>query len=90
MLLFCADTFGLYFGNTFLGRQRGRIGKGIVFKTTLIARAWFNRYPDQLVISTDKTLYDDYLCLVALKSGKFNGQKFKEFHWKLLSRCGFL
>ena len=46
-------------------RQRGRIGKGVVFTTTLIEWSGFNPHPSHAVASLDKTLYDDYLCLVA-------------------------
>ena len=45
--------------------QRGRMGKGVVFTTTLIEWSGFNPHPGQVVASLDKTLYDDYLCLVA-------------------------
>ena len=48
-----------------LCRQRGRKGKGFVFMTTLIAQSGLNPHPDDVVASLDKTLYDDYLCLVA-------------------------
>ena len=33
--------------------------------TTLIVRSGFNPHPGHVVASLDKTLYDDYLCLVA-------------------------
>ena len=46
-------------------RQRGRIGKGVVFTTTLIEWSGFNPHPSHAVASLDTTLYDDYLCLVA-------------------------
>ena len=46
-------------------QQRGRIGKGVVFTTTLIEWSGFNRHPSHAVALLDKTLYDDYLCLVA-------------------------
>ena len=46
-------------------RQRGRIGKGVVFTTTLIEWSGFNPHSGHVVASLDKTLYDDYLCLVA-------------------------
>ena len=45
--------------------QRGREGKGFVFTTTLIAWSGFNRYPGHVVASLDKTLYEDYFCLLA-------------------------
>ena len=47
-------------------RQRGQMGKGIVFTTTLIEWSGFNPHPGHVVASLmDKTLYNDYLCLVA-------------------------
>ena len=46
-------------------RQRGQIGKGVVFTMTLIEWSGFNPHPSHTVGSLDKTLYDDYLCLVA-------------------------
>ena len=46
-------------------RQLGRMGKGVVFATTLIELSGFNPHPGHVVASLDKTLYDDYLCLVA-------------------------
>ena len=45
--------------------QRGREGKGVVFMTILIEWFGFNLHPGHVVASLDKTLYDDYLCLVA-------------------------
>ena len=44
---------------------RCQIGKGVVFMTTLIERSGFNPHPGHVVASLDKTVYDDYLCLVA-------------------------
>ena len=46
-------------------RQRGRMGKGVGFTTTMIEWSGFNPHPSDVVASLDKTLYDDYLCLVA-------------------------
>ena len=48
-----------------IGRQRGQMGKGVVFTTTLIKWSGFNPHPGHVVASLDKTLYDDYLYLVA-------------------------
>jgi len=45
--------------------QRGRESKGVVFTTTLIAWSWFNPHSGHVFSSLHKTLYDDYLCLVA-------------------------
>ena len=79
-----------------VSRQRGRMGKYVVFTTTLIEWSGFNPHPGHVVASLDKTLYDDYLCLVASKSSKFSGQEFKETHRNIgssetpISRCGFL
>ena len=44
--------------------QRGQIGKGVVFTTTLVEWSGFNPDPGHVVASLDKTLYDHYLCLV--------------------------
>jgi len=46
-------------------QQRGRESKDVVFMTTLIAWSWFNLHSGHIVASLHKTLYDDYLCLVA-------------------------
>ena len=46
-------------------RQRCKKGKGTVFTTALVAWLGFNQYPGYIAASLDKTLYDDYLCLVA-------------------------
>ena len=35
------------------------------FTTTLIEWSWFNPHPGHVVASLDRTLYNDYLCLVA-------------------------
>ena len=42
-----------------------REGKDVIFATTLIALCRFYPGPGHVVASLDKTLYDDYLCLVA-------------------------
>ena len=42
------------------------MGKGVVFTTILIAWSGFNPHPGHVVASLDKTLYDNFLCLVAL------------------------
>ena len=44
--------------------QRGLTGKGVVFTTTVCAWSGFNAHPGRVVAFLDKTLYDDYLCLV--------------------------
>ena len=46
-------------------RQRGRKGKGVIFTMTLIEWSGFNPHRGHVVASLDKTLYDDYLRLVA-------------------------
>ena len=38
----------------------------VVFMTTLVEWPRFNPHPGHVVASLDKTLYEDYLCLVAL------------------------
>ena len=48
-------------------QKRCRNGKGVKVKTTLIAWYESNLYPGHVVASLmDETLYDVYLCLVAL------------------------
>ena len=42
----------------------GQEGKGVIFTITLIAWSGFNLHPGHNVVSLDKTVYDDYLCLV--------------------------
>ena len=59
------------------------MGKGIVFTTTLIELSGFNPHPGHVVASLDKTLYDDYLCLVASNKQQISGQEFEEIHWKI-------
>ena len=49
------------------------MGKGVVFTTILIEWSGFNPHPGHVVAFLDKTLYDDYLCLVA--SNK------QQIHW---------
>ena len=46
-------------------RQRGWECEGVVFAMTLIARSGFDSYSGHVFASLDKTLYDDYFCLVA-------------------------
>ena len=58
-------------------RQRSREGKVVVFKTTLIAWSRFNPHPGHVVASLDKTIYDDYLCLIA---SNISGQEFEEIY----------
>ena len=60
---------------------------------TLIEWPGFNQHPGHDLAFADKTLYDDYLCLVASNKQQIqwkrswrNPQKL----WKLLSRCGLL
>ena len=48
-------------------QQDFRESGSVVFTTTLIAWSGFNPHPGHVVASFDKTLYDDYLCLVASK-----------------------
>ena len=58
-------------------RQRGRMGKNVVFTTTLIEWSGFNPHPGHAVASLDKTLYDDWWLRT---STKFSGQEFEEIH----------
>ena len=48
--------------------------------STLIALSGFNPFPGHVDVSLDKTLYDDYFCLVASNKHKFSKQEFKEIH----------
>ena len=61
-------------------RQRGRMGKGVVFTTTLIEWSGFNPHPSHVVASSDKTLYDDYLFLVALNKQQIQWARIEEIH----------
>ena len=57
------------------------MGKDIVLMTTLIAWSGFNPHSGHVVAALYKTLYDDYVCLMALNNQqKFSGQEFKEIH----------
>ena len=65
-------------------RQRGQMGKGVVFTTTLIAWSQFNPHPGHVVSSLDKTLYDDYLCLVASNKKQIQWTRIRtnpQKHW---------
>ena len=47
-------------------------------------RAWFNPHPSHVVASLDKTLYDDYLCLVASNKQQIQWTRIRknpEEHW---------
>ena len=81
--------------------QHGREGKGVIFYDNPDRIIWvqpfrFNPHPGYVVASLDKTLYDDYLYLVALnKQQNFVDKNLKKSseildHLNLLSRCGFL
>ena len=68
-------------GKKDMDRQRGQMGKGFVFTTTLIECSGFNRYPGHVVVSLDKTLYDIIISAWWLRTGsKFSGQEFKDIH----------
>ena len=65
-------------------RQRGRMGKGVVFTTTLIEWSGFNPHPSHVVASLDKTLYDDYLCLVVSNKQQIQWTRIRrnpQEHW---------
>ena len=84
-----------FYKNRFLSfsRQRGRMSKGVVFTTTLIEWSGFNPHPGHVVASLDKTLYDDYLCLVASNKYQIQWTKIRRNphdHRKRPSWCGFL
>ena len=48
-----------------IGRQRDQEGKNVVFTTATNAWSGLNPHSGFIVTSLDRTLYDDYLCLVA-------------------------
>ena len=55
-------------------------GKGVIFTTTLIA--WYGT----VGLTFDETLYDDYLCLVALNKQKIHWTRFRrnpQEHWTI-------
>ena len=56
------------------------MGKGVIFTTTLIALSGFNPHPGHVVAFLDKTLYDDYLCLVASNKQQIQGIRFLRIH----------
>ena len=43
----------------------------------------FNLHPGHVIASLDKTLYDDYLCLVALNKQQTQRTKFEEIHMNI-------
>ena len=47
------------------GQQPGQDDKGVGITTTLIACTRFNQHAGKVVASLDKTLYNDYVCVVA-------------------------
>ena len=60
------------------------MGKGVVFMTTLIEWSGFNPNPSHVVASLDKTLYDDYLCLVASNKQQIQWTRIRrnpQEHW---------
>ena len=64
--------------------KRGRMGKGVVFTTTLIEWSGFNPHPGYAVASLGKTLYDDYLCLVASNKQQIQWTRIRrnpQEHW---------
>ena len=73
------------------------MGKGVVFYDDSDRRIMSStRHPGHVVASLDKTLYDNYLCLVALnKPANLRGKKSKRQqesleNGQLLCRCGFV
>ena len=66
----------------------GSVAKGV--KTSFLRRPWlhehgFNPHPGHIVASLDKTLYDGYLCLVALNKPHGKKSKVNRKTWKLLT-----
>ena len=64
--------------------QRSRADKGVVFKTTMIAWFEFNPHTGHVVASLDKTLYDDYISLVALNKQQIQFARIRrkpQKHW---------
>ena len=69
-----------------LRRQRGRMDKGVVFTTTLIEWSGLNPHPSHVVASLDKTLYEDYLCLVASNKQQIQWTRIRrnsQEHWNI-------
>ena len=67
-----------------LSWQRGQEGKGVVFTTTLIAMSELNPHAGHVVASLNKTLYDDYLCLVASNKQQIQWTRIRknpQEHW---------
>ena len=62
--------------------QSGQEDKDVIFTMTLIAWSGFNPHPGHVVESLDKTLFNDYLCLVA--SNK------QQIQWKIKKFTGTL
>ena len=68
------------------------MGKGVVYKTTLIAWSGFNPQPVRIIVSLDKTFYDDYLFLAASNKQQIQWTRIR---WtigssKTSERCGFV
>ena len=53
---------------------------GTVLTMTLIAWSGFNPHPGHAVVSWAKTLYYDYLCLVASNNQPIQWQEFEEIN----------
>ena len=67
-----------------LSRQRGQMGKGVVFTTTTIEWSTFNSDPGHVFASLIKTLYNDYLCLVVSNKYQIEWTKVRknpQEHW---------
>ena len=64
-------------------RQRGRESKGVVIKTTLIARSTFNLHPGHVVASLEKAFYDNYLCMVASSKQQIQWAIIRKIHWNI-------
>ena len=72
------------FDNFDNSQQRGRMGKGVVFTTTLIEWSGFNPHLSHVVASLDNTLYDGYLCLVASNKQQIQWTRIRrnpQEHW---------
>ena len=58
--------------------------KASFFKTTLIELSGFNPHPSHVIAFLDKTLYDDYLCLMASNKQQIQWTRIRrnpQEHW---------
>ena len=63
-----------------LNRQRGPIGKGVIFTTTLIERSGFNPHPGHAFCPWISRFTMIISAWWLQTSSKFSGQEFEEIH----------